>query len=265
MWFSGALIAYLISFSEGAIRFNDGKTLNEPKVINGNDAQKGQFPWQVEIMSLKTNNRYIYCGGAIISHDWVLTSAVCLDQVKSVTVFSGINDLNDISGTTTDSKSYIVHEEFDSKTLQNNVGLVKLKTSLIFDENTKAISLSSDVVGDGVNVTISGWGHSNKDYSSNITAILQYTSVSTIKNSECAKFYGSDIVTTNVLCTYNPDLVKSPCVNDGGAPLITNPDTDPQHVGIFSFIEDNGCEQNYPAVYTRTAQFLNWIKNKTGV
>ncbi|XP_044252872.1 brachyurin-like [Tribolium madens] len=260
MWFPGALIVFLLSFSDGKIHPHD-----EIKIINGNDAQKGQFPWQVLIWTETTNNQFINCSGAIISHDWVLTSASCINQANLVSVASGNSDLSDLSGVIiTEAESVNIHEDFNNDSLQNNLGLVKLKSSLIFDETTQAISLSEDVVGDGINVTIAGWGYSNKD-SNNITSILQFANVPTIKNSECAKVYGSKVVTSTVLCTHNSSLVKGPCINDGGAPLIMNAATDPQHVGIFSYIGANGCEKNYPAGYTRTASYLNWIKNKTGI
>ncbi|EFA08591.1 collagenase isoform X1 [Tribolium castaneum] len=253
MWFC-ILIVCLISFSEA----------NGLEVINGNDAQKGQFPWQVLVASSTPDNNDVVCSGAIISHDWILTSAYCVYEMDSVTVFPGIIDLNDISGPMIDAKTVIVHEDYNNKTLENDIGLVKLESSLVFDETIQVITLSEDVIGDAVNVTISGWGHSNDDQD-NLTTILQYATVPTIKNSECAKFYGSDVVTSNVLCTHNSDLVKGPCLNDGGAPLIINAGTDPQHVGIFSFLGEHGCEKNYPAGYTRTASYLNWVKNKTGI
>lgn len=104
------------------------------------------------------------------------------------------------------------------------------------------------------------------DVGENITAILQYASVPIIKNSECAKIYGTDVVDDNIICTRNLDHVVGPCVNDGGGPLVANADTDPVHVGIFSFLGTNGCENNnYPAVYIRTYSYRNWIKEKTGV
>ncbi|XP_044253502.1 brachyurin-like [Tribolium madens] len=260
MLFYGALIISLVSFSEAKIRPN-----NEIKVINGNDAQKGQFPWQVELMLETTDNNRIFCSGAIISHVWVLTSASCIQNANSISVSYGSNNSSD--ATTIESKSHIIYKNFNNDTLQNDIGLVELKSHIIFDETTQAISLSEDVVGDGVNVTIAGWGHSknDSDKNNNRTEILQYVNISTIKNSECAEVFGRDVVTSTVLCTHNSSLVQGPCINDGGAPLIMNAATDPQHVGIFSFMGENGCEKNYPAAYTRTASYLDWIKNNTDV
>lgn len=89
--------------------------------------------------------------------------------------------------------------------------------------------------------------------------------VPTISNLECAKTYGTTIVDANVICTRNPDKVKGPCVHDAGNPLVINADTDPVHVGIFSVLGENGCNNNYPAVYVRTYSYTNWIKEKTNI
>ncbi|XP_044252865.1 chymotrypsin BI-like [Tribolium madens] len=263
MWFPGALIVFLLSFS-------DGKILSEKelKVINGNDAKEGQFPWHVLIITDTTKNNIILCSGAIISRDWVLTSASCINQADDVSVASGYTDFSVLPEIMAiGAQRIIIHEDFKNDTLQNDIGLLKLESSLSFDETTQAISLSKDVVEDGIMATIAGWGHSNKDSPTidNITPVLQFAKVPTITNSECAKIYGTDVVTSTVICTFNPNVVRGPCINDGGAPLIKNAATDPQHVGIFSFMGENGCEKNYPAGYTRTAPYVDWIKNKTGI
>ena len=43
-------------------------------------------------------------------------------------------------------------------------------------------------------------------------------------------------------------------------------DTDsPRHVAVISFVSDTGCESGLPSGYTRTASFLDWIKEKTKI
>jgi secreted trypsin-like serine protease len=43
------------------------------RITNGNTAIRGQFPWQV---SLIIDFAY-FCGGSLISDEWVLTAAHC--------------------------------------------------------------------------------------------------------------------------------------------------------------------------------------------
>lgn len=44
-------------------------------IINGKKAKQGQFPYQVGI----TMDGQYFCGGSIISEDWVLTAGHCVD------------------------------------------------------------------------------------------------------------------------------------------------------------------------------------------
>jgi secreted trypsin-like serine protease len=43
------------------------------RITNGYAAERGQFPWQV---GLVINSRS-FCGGSLISNQWVLTAAHC--------------------------------------------------------------------------------------------------------------------------------------------------------------------------------------------
>jgi len=49
--------------------------LNEQanRITNGYTASRGQFPWQVALI---IDNQY-FCGGSLISGDWVMTAAHC--------------------------------------------------------------------------------------------------------------------------------------------------------------------------------------------
>jgi secreted trypsin-like serine protease len=45
----------------------------DPHITNGFTAERGQFPWQVSII---IDNSY-FCGGSLISDEWVLTAGHC--------------------------------------------------------------------------------------------------------------------------------------------------------------------------------------------
>ena len=48
-----------------------------PRIVNGEVAQEGQFPWQVGVVATRAFELH-YCSGAIISESWILTAAHCI-------------------------------------------------------------------------------------------------------------------------------------------------------------------------------------------
>uniref|UniRef100_A0A8C6L8H7 Peptidase S1 domain-containing protein n=1 Tax=Nothobranchius furzeri TaxID=105023 RepID=A0A8C6L8H7_NOTFU len=47
-----------------------------PKIIGGQDASGGSWPWQV---AFKDSGSF-FCGGALITNQWVLTAAHCVPR-----------------------------------------------------------------------------------------------------------------------------------------------------------------------------------------
>ena len=53
-------------------------TAPQARVVNGEDAKKGQWPWQAQ---MKINGRH-HCGGTLIHPQYVLTASHCIEDVK---------------------------------------------------------------------------------------------------------------------------------------------------------------------------------------
>jgi secreted trypsin-like serine protease len=232
----------------------------DSRIINGDLAGLGQFPWQAAVY-VPLGSSYFVCGGSIISEQWILTAAQCIYGVDSVTILAGVVDLNG-SGASAQSSKLIVHNDYKLDIPDNDIGLVQLSTPLTFNQYVAAITLAENLLEDGVNVTVSGWGATSDDDDEN--QLLYYVDLVTIRNSECTAIYGS-IQDSSVCAESGTATVKNACYGDGGDPLVLDVETNPVHVGLLSFLGGDRCESRYPSGFTRTASFRNWIRDITDV
>lgn len=62
----------------------------EPRIVNGHDAKRAQFPYYVFLVIKLGKNSDSICGGSLISKQWVVTAAHCLNRnVQSIQVHLG--------------------------------------------------------------------------------------------------------------------------------------------------------------------------------
>ncbi|RZC35418.1 Trypsin domain containing protein, partial [Asbolus verrucosus] len=129
------------------------------RIINGDEATKGQFPWQAAIFVSFPGESNV-CGGAVINEEWILTAGHCVYGASSFRIDLGstllIGDDPDRMPFTTDQ--YILHEEYNPSTLANDVAVIRLPKLVTFNDYIKPIALASRELEAGITVTASGWG-----------------------------------------------------------------------------------------------------------
>jgi secreted trypsin-like serine protease len=230
----------------------------DSRIINGDQAGLAQFPWQAALFI----GSYFVCSGSIISEEWILTAAQCIEGTSTVTVLAGIVDLNG-TGAVVQSSELILHKDYDPYNFINDIGLVQLSTPLTFTRYLAPIALADNLLEDGLDVTVSGWGATVSD--GDESQLLLYADLVTIRNSECTAIYGNTILDSIVCAESGTAVLKNICTGDGGAALVLDVETDPVHVGLVSFFGGGSCESGYPSGSTRTASFRIWIRDETGV
>ena len=108
---------------------------NEASVVDDFDASINAFPWVVSIQFQFFVNVEHVCGGVIVSDNFVLTAANCVDGAsdlfKFFSIHAGIDNIYDTHNAAAQSRSVsqiIVHPYYESDKLLNNLALVQVYT-----------------------------------------------------------------------------------------------------------------------------------------
>ncbi|XP_015193099.1 transmembrane protease serine 5 isoform X1 [Lepisosteus oculatus] len=244
--------------------FECGTRAKLPRIIGGTEATLGRWPWQV---SLHYSSRHT-CGGSIITRRWIATAAHCvhnyrLPQVSSWVVFAGVvtrssTKLAQHTGYAVEKILY--HKNYNHRSHDNDIALIKLKTPLNFTDTIRPVCLPQydhDFPG-GTQCWISGWGYTRPD-EVHIPETLKEAPVPLISTKKCNSscMYDGEI-TSRMLCAGYTEGQVDACQGDSGGPLVCQDDGVWRLVGVVSW--GTGCaEPNHPGVYTKVAEFLGWI------
>ncbi|XP_059482430.1 brachyurin-like isoform X2 [Neocloeon triangulifer] len=180
------------------------------QITGGMRAKPKQFPWQILLIA----DQSWLCGGSLISTEWVMTAAHCIDGGTSFFIAAGgVDQLNDREKgkQTYLSKIANMHENYNSTTAHNDIGVVKVKFYLSQDVNLIRLPRYSDGANkfeNMDNVLLSGYGQTADTGDS--SRYLMYVTMQTITNNVCARLYAPEYVPNSVLCT-GPDATKSAC------------------------------------------------------
>jgi trypsin len=260
------LLSQLFTFvSAASLRgSNDGRDLliqPQPRIINGNRTPEGRYSYAV---SLKDDVGH-FCGGSLIAPDVVLSAAHCAGGDYKAII--GRHSLQDTDGEEMIVKTEMMHPSYDSSTTDNDFVLIFLESSVTLDVDL--VTVSPDVVAAGTDVTVMGWGDTDKaeDVKTLATELLE-VEVTTMTNEECAlskstevgwEFDYSGQITDNMMCAENV-ADKDSCQGDSGGPLVIRQESgDDLQVGVVSW--GIGCAHNdFPGVYARISAQYDWIQ-----
>ncbi|NXK95398.1 CFAI factor, partial [Formicarius rufipectus] len=245
------------------------------RIVGGEIAKKGEFPWQVAIKDTSNEGTTVYCGGVYIGGCWVLTAAHCVraSRVHLYRVWVGmLNSIQyDKETHTLGLKQLIIHENYNASTYENDIALLELSGSgngeCSADHNSipACIPWSEYMFKAGDTCKVSGWGL-EKGYTKQF--ILKWGNVNLFQN--CSELYpgrffkkmacaGKHQFSYYNLCTY--DGSTDSCKGDSGGPLVCFDAENVAYVwGIVSWGENCG-EAGHPGVYTNVASYYDWISH----
>merc|ERR1711881_429941 len=110
-----------------------------------------------------------------------------------------------------------------------------------------------------------GWTHPGWDHNTLANDIALIELPSPMSFNDCIAIYG--IVGEGVVCI-DTTGGKGTCNGDSGGPLnmksnMKNAGEKWKQVGVVSFGASAGCEVGYPAGFTRTEYYLDWVCSET--
>nr|CAD7404729.1 unnamed protein product [Timema cristinae] len=158
--------------------------------------------------------------------------------------------------------SLIIHESFTSDYLHDtdDIGLVKLKEPIVWDETIQPICLpkpGSDYRGKLGMVT--GWGRTAQN--GNPARYLRRAGVKIVHEDRCKNTTIGDHIRETMLCAY--EYNTDACQGDSGGPLGYETKTGMvEQIGVVSW--GIGCARpGIPGIYTKLTEYLDWIKAHT--
>merc|ERR1719457_69634 len=163
----GALI-FCLGVQSGYARIGlpklDWSQVGKGRIVGGEEAADGEFPWQVSLRQIGAIGATHFCGGSIIDENWIMTAAhCCAGQTPAfMHVVAGGIKLNAAEGEEEkrDLEMIIGHPDYDSRELTNDICLLKMKEPLEWTEFVQPAALPEPLaeVDGGVMATVTGWG-----------------------------------------------------------------------------------------------------------
>uniref|UniRef100_A0A3B3X2D2 Peptidase S1 domain-containing protein n=1 Tax=Poecilia mexicana TaxID=48701 RepID=A0A3B3X2D2_9TELE len=235
-----------------------GRLATNTRIIGGLDANLGTWPWQASLHQ----NGFSFCGGSLINNQWVLTAHVQFFLYPSHHFQLGIVELDVTSPHRVNVKlaQILCHPEYDSRTFNNDICLLRLSKPVKFTKYIQPICLPSETSDfhDGDKAWVTGFGVTATGSSSNK---LKEVDVPIVGRKRCTCYYKrSALITDNMICAGYFRGGKDACQGDSGGPLMIKKGGNWIQAGIVSMGE--GCALPLtPGVYTRVSNYESWIKD----
>lgn len=214
-----------------------------PQIVNGSPVDPFSYPYMVKAGG---------CGASLVGPYTLLCAAHCAGAFGSVQI--GRHNLNDSSEVfeTHVVAELVSHPDYSASGTNNDFMMVRLQTRSEY----APVVLSSEVIGDDVELTVMGWGTTSSG--GNASPILLEVDVDSMTNQECKGAYGQSAITDAMICAARTTngVSSDSCQGDSGGPIIKT--STGEQVGVVSW--GAGCANpNYPGVYARVSDKLAWI------
>nr|ACO15307.1 Serine protease easter precursor [Caligus clemensi] len=262
-----------------------------PRILGGEDASLGQFPWLANIgYKFRSKPEVLYrCGGVLIGPQYVLTAAHCVNRlprgVRPSTIRLGEHDLSKTEDCEEDmgiklcadpvqnfEPEKIIPHPLYGKTPHNlhDIALVKLSEPVIENDFVIPICLpfthdaeenyeTSELAQQSI-FTVAGWGATTKR-GTHPADTLQFLEINVFNATQCLDVFrkrSSSVTPGNQICA-GGEKNEDSCSGDSGSTLMQENFQQYTAVGIVSFGPKLCGTEGVPGVYTRVRNYMDWI------
>ncbi|XP_019723447.1 trypsin-like [Hippocampus comes] len=221
----------------------------DDKIVGGYECPRHSVPYQVSL-----NAGYHFCGGSLISSQWVVSAAHCYKSRIQVRLGEHNIAANEGTEQWIDSAVLVRHPQYNSHNLDNDIMLIKLSRPAALNNYVRTVPLPSRCTFADENCLVSGWGNMAAN-GNNFPDRLQCLRQPIIDDRICQNAY-PHLFTQNMLCSGFMHGGASSCQGDSGGPLVCNGELQ----GVVSWGYDCAMK-GHPSVYARVCRYNSWINN----
>ncbi|XP_064477226.1 chymotrypsinogen A-like [Ornithodoros turicata] len=249
------------------------------RVVGGQEAVPHSWPWQVSMQRKASEPLDHFCGGTIISSEWIISAAHCFASFQSaddVIVKAGLHDMlnpNEELQIRT-PKVIVTYKNFrGGRDMNYDIALVKVSVPFNFTEAVRPACLPEDDKPPPVNATCysTGWGQTRG--SGNAFRLkqtrLNVEDVNYCRSGDRARIARLGIHGDNSVCARSLDTISGPCHGDSGGPLVCQTEAGQWVVygatsmTADSFVAGTLCGMDGATLWNSVASHREWVLRTT--
>lgn len=231
------------------------------QIVGGEDAEQCEWKWQVGL-TRDSSRSMPFCGGMLVSEDWVLTAAHCVSAADFYVVLGDWKPLARSNYVQKIRAAEVYQHPQYSSGFSHDYALVRLERPATFSACVGTVCMPTEDVAPGSTCWITGWGTLRGGGIQPDT--LQEVSVNIISNDDCVNKHGyaSSEIDDSMLCAQGRNSkgeVTDACQGDSGGPLVCQEGGSWVIYGATSW--GRGCAaEDYPGIWARVTYVAEWIE-----